>query len=71
MPIGEQIGGSFTRRVSLIITTLDLKVMFYFAEDFRFNLEYLKYVKNISVMHEKGYLYRVDTEGSLSKRGGI
>lgn len=39
-----------------------------FAEDFRFNLEYLKYVKNISVMHEKGYLYRVDTEGSLSKK---
>lgn len=39
-----------------------------FAEDFRFNLEYLKYVKTISVMHEKGYLYRVDTEGSLSKK---
>ncbi len=38
-----------------------------FAEDFRFNLEYLKYVKHVSLIHEPVYYYRVDTQNSLSK----
>ncbi len=38
------------------------------AEDFRFNLEYLKYVHNIAVEHNPSCLYRIDTAGSLSKK---
>ena len=39
-----------------------------FAEDFRFNLEYLKYVNKIALIHNPVYYYRVDTSGSLSKK---
>jgi len=39
-----------------------------FAEDFRFNLEYLKYVKHISILHDSSYQYRIDTICSLSKK---
>lgn len=38
-----------------------------FAEDFRFNLEYLKHVRCVSLIHEPVYYYRVDTQNSLSK----
>lgn len=38
------------------------------AEDFRFNISYLHYVKKISILHTPCYLYRVDTENSLSKK---
>lgn len=38
------------------------------AEDFRFNLNYLKYVSNISISHLPVYAYRVDTENSISKQ---
>ncbi len=38
-----------------------------FAEDFRFNLEYLKYIKSIYHIHKPLYIYRIDTSGSLSK----
>ena len=38
-----------------------------FAEDFRFNLGYLKYVHNVCLIHEPVYYYRVDTQNSLSK----
>lgn len=37
------------------------------AEDFRFNLEYLKYVDRVSVVHDTVCYYRVDTKNSLSK----
>lgn len=39
-----------------------------FAEDFRFNLEYLKYVNKIALIHNPVYYYRIDTNGSLSKK---
>lgn len=39
-----------------------------FAEDFRFNLEYLKYVKQVAISHSPIYKYRVDTVNSLSKK---
>ena len=39
-----------------------------FAEDFRFNLEYLMNVKTIAVLHHPEYYYRIDTAGSLSKK---
>lgn len=39
-----------------------------FAEDFRFNLEYLKYVNMIGLIHTPVYYYRIDTNGSLSKK---
>lgn len=39
-----------------------------FAEDFRFNIEYLKHVNIVSLVHEPMYLYRIDTLSSLSKR---
>lgn len=39
-----------------------------FAEDFRFNLEYLKYVRKIALIHFPVYDYRIDTDGSLSKK---
>lgn len=39
-----------------------------FAEDFRFNLEYLMHVRTIAVLHNPGYYYRIDTSGSLSKK---
>lgn len=39
-----------------------------FAEDFRFNLEYLKHVKKVALIHKPMYLYRIDTLASLSKR---
>ncbi|MDD3362077.1 MAG: glycosyltransferase [Hespellia sp.] len=39
-----------------------------FAEDFRFNLEYLKYVNGIALIHVPVYNYRVDTDDSLSKK---
>lgn len=41
-----------------------------FAEDFRFNLEYLKYVDKIAIIHKPVYYYRIDTSGSLSKKCG-
>ncbi len=40
-----------------------------FAEDFRFNLEYLKYVNKVALIHDPVYYYRIDTRGSLSKKG--
>lgn len=40
-----------------------------FAEDLRFNLEYLKYVDKVALIHNPVYYYRVDTSGSLSKKG--
>lgn len=39
-----------------------------FAEDFRFNLEYLLHVKKIALSHSTVYKYRIDTENSLSKK---
>ena len=39
-----------------------------FAEDYRFNLEYLKYVNIVSLIHVPVYYYRVDTRESLSKK---
>ena len=39
-----------------------------FAEDFRFNLEYLKYVHTVALIHDPVYYYRVDTLESLSKK---
>lgn len=39
-----------------------------FAEDFRFNLEYLMHVEKISIIHEPIYIYRIDTSDSLSKK---
>ena len=39
-----------------------------FAEDFRFNIEYLKYVNFISLLHNPSYFYRIDTNESLSKQ---
>lgn len=39
-----------------------------FAEDFRFNLEYLKYVEKVAISHFPVYKYRVDTTESLSKK---
>ena len=39
-----------------------------FAEDYRFNLEYLKYVNTVSLIHVPVYYYRVDTGESLSKK---
>lgn len=39
-----------------------------FAEDFRFNIEYLKHVRNVALIHEPLYRYRIDTSGSLSKK---
>lgn len=38
------------------------------AEDFRFNLTYLTYVKKVSLLHEAVYAYRIDTGNSLSKK---
>lgn len=38
-----------------------------FAEDFRFNIEYLKHVNTVCLIHEPVYYYRVDTQNSLSK----
>ena len=40
-----------------------------FAEDFRFNLEYLKNVDKVALIHNPVYYYRIDTKGSLSKKG--
>lgn len=39
-----------------------------FAEDYRFNLEYLKYVNIVSLIHVPVYYYRIDTRESLSKK---
>ncbi len=39
-----------------------------FAEDFRFNLSYLKHVRRIALIHNPVCFYRVDTADSLSKR---
>ena len=39
-----------------------------FAEDFRFNIQYLMYVHRISLIHIPAYYYRVDTQASLSKK---
>lgn len=39
-----------------------------FAEDYRFNLEYLKYVNTVSLIHVPVYYYRIDTRESLSKK---
>lgn len=39
-----------------------------FAEDLRFNIEYLKHVKKIGLIHCPIYDYRIDTDGSLSKK---
>ena len=39
-----------------------------FAEDFRFNLSYLKYVQRIALIHDPVCSYRVDTADSLSKK---
>lgn len=38
-----------------------------FAEDFIFNLEYLYYVSNVTVMNQALYYYRAETLNSLSK----
>ena len=38
-----------------------------FAEDFIFNLEYLYYVSNITVINKPLYYYRAETSNSLSK----
>lgn len=39
-----------------------------FAEDYRFNIEYLRYVNTVSLIHVPVYYYRVDTGESLSKK---
>lgn len=39
-----------------------------FAEDFRFNLQYLNYVKTIGILHTPSLQYRIDTSESLSKK---
>lgn len=39
-----------------------------FAEDFRFNIQYLMYVRTISLIHIPTYYYRIDTQSSLSKK---
>ena len=39
-----------------------------FAEDFRFNIQYLKHVHKIGLIHDTVYYYRIDTNGSLSKK---
>ena len=38
------------------------------AEDFRFNLEYLKHVSRVSLLHDPIYAYRIDSLNSLSKK---
>lgn len=63
--------GALWNKLYLTDIIRDKKIIFRkeisLAEDFIFNLEYLEYVKNISVICEDLYFYYQEAEGSLTK----
>lgn len=65
--IGSPCNKLFIKEI-LIDNSIMFELNRTFAEDFLFNLEYFKFMKNIVILKKPFYIYRKETENSLTKR---